>query len=132
LEATTPDSGGAKKGAGYIAFAGTLFLVLGAFNIIDGIVALAGDDNFAESELFFGSLGLWGVILLVLGTLQLVAGGRLFQGRGQLLAVTLLMLNLVAQFFFLPAFPVWSVIIMVVDLVLIYGLTMYGENFERT
>ena len=132
MEATTPDAGAPKKGAGYIAFAGTLFLVLGAFNIIDGIVALAKDDNFAARELFFGSLALWGVILLVLGTLQLIAGGRLFQGRGQLLAIALLMLNLVAQFFFLPAYPIWSVIIMVVDLVLIYGLTMYGENFERT
>ena len=132
MEAHTPDVGTAKKGAGYIAFAGTLFLVLGTFNIIDGIVALAEDDNFAENELFFGSLALWGVILLILGTLQLVAGGRLFQGRGQLLAIALLMLNLVAQFFFLPAFPIWSVIIMVVDLILIYGLTMYGENFEQT
>ena len=72
MEATTP-AGTAKKGAGYIAFAGTLFLVLGVFNIIDGIVALAEDDNFAENELFFGSLALWGVIHLVIGTLQLVA-----------------------------------------------------------
>lgn len=132
MEAHTPDVGTAKKGAGYIAFAGTLFLVLGTFNIIDGIVALAEDDNFAANELFFGDLALWGVILLVIGTLQLIAGGRLFQGRGQLLAIALLTLNLVAQFFFLPAFPIWSVIIMVVDLILIYGLTMYGENFERT
>lgn len=130
MEASTSRT--ARKGAGYIEFAGVLFLVLGVFNIIHGIVALAKDDNFAADELFFGNLALWGVILLVLGTLQLIAGGRLFQGRGQLLAITLLMLNLVAQFFFLPAYPVWSVIIMVVDLVLIYGLTMYGEHFERT
>ena len=122
---------GRPKGAGYIMFAGTMFLILGTLNIIDGIVALAEDDNFVADELFFGDLGLWGVILLVLGTLQLIAGGRLFSGRGQLIALTLLMLGVVAQFFFLPAFPVWSIIILVINLILIYGLTMYGEHFER-
>jgi hypothetical protein len=122
---------GRPKGAGYIMFAGTMFLVLGTLNIIDGIVALAEDDNFVADELFFGDLGLWGVILLVLGTLQLIAGGRLFSGRGQLIALTLLMLGVVVQFFFLPAFPVWSIIILVINLILIYGLTMYGEHFEQ-
>jgi hypothetical protein len=120
------------KGAGYIMFAGTMFLVLGAFNVIDGIVALAKDDNFSDNDLFFGDLALWGVILLIIGVLQLVAGGRLFQGRGQLLALTLLMINVVAQFFFLPAFPVWSIIILAVDFALIYGITVYGHHFEST
>lgn len=129
MEASTQQP---PKGAGYIMFAGTLFLVLGVFNVIDGIVALAKDDNFSDNDLFFGDLALWGVIMLIVGVLQLVAGGRLFQGRGQLLALTLLMLNAVAQFFFLPAFPVWSIIILVVDFVLIYGITVYGEHFETT
>jgi hypothetical protein len=102
------------------------------FNLIDGIVALAKDDNFSDNDLFFGSLGLWGVILLIIGVLQLIAGGRLFQGRGQLLALTLLMLSVVAHFFFLPAYPVWSIIILVVNFVLIYGITVYGEHFEAT
>ena len=112
-------------------FAAVLFLMLGTFNVIEGIVALAEDDNFVADELFFGDLTLWGVILLILGAVQLIAAFRLFGGKGQVIALTLLLLGVIAQFFFVPAYPLWSIIILVVNLVLIYGLTVYGDAFER-
>lgn len=118
-------------GAGWVAFAATLFLVLGIFNVIDGIVAISKDSHFAGDNLFFGSLSLWGVILMAIGALQLLASFQLYRGRGQLLGIFLLVLNLVAQLFFLPAYPIWSIIVMVICGMAIYGLTVYGENFER-
>jgi hypothetical protein len=50
-------------------------------------------------------------------------------GRGQILGIFLLTLNLVAQLFFLPVYPFWSIIVMVIDGFAIYGLTVYGEHF---
>ena len=120
----------ARPGAGYVLFAATLFLILGTFNVIDGIVALAEDDNFVADELFFGDLTLWGVILLVIGGLQLLASFRLFDGRGQMLAIFLVSANMVAQLFFVGVYPIWSIIILVIDGILIYGLTVYGDAFE--
>ena len=118
-------------GAGWVAFAATLFLVLGIFNIIDGIVALSKDSHFAGDELFFGDLKLWGVILMIVGAVQLLASFQLYRGQGQLIGIFLLLVNLVAQLFFLPAYPIWSILVMVIDGMAIYGLTVYGENFER-
>jgi hypothetical protein len=126
-------AGTGVPGAGWVAFAATLFLVLGVFNVIDGIVALAEDENFVADELFFGDLAFWGVVMLIIGLTQLVTGWLLFAGNpaGVVLGVLLASLNLVAQLFFLPAFPIWSIIIMVVDVMVIYGLTVYGDAFAR-
>ena len=118
-------------GAGWVMFAATLFLILGIFNVIDGIVAISKDGHFAADSLFVGDLTLWGVILMAIGLLQLLASFQLYNGRGQLLGISLLMLNLVAQLFFLPAYPFWSVIVMVIDGMAIYGLTVYGEHFTQ-
>ena len=120
------------SGDGWIAFAGVLFLVLGTFNVIDGVVALAKDDHFIADELFFGDLTLWGVVMLVIGGVQILTSWLVFGARaaGQVLGIFMASLNLVAQLFFLPAFPIWSVIIMVIDGMVIYGLTVYGTAYE--
>jgi hypothetical protein len=111
-------------------YAAILFLILGTFNIIDGIAALTKDAHFAN-DLFFAGLPFWGVVMLIIGGLQLFASFQLFDGRGQGLGIFLLFLNLVAQLFLLPAYPVWSIIIMVIDGMAIYGLTVYGEQFAQ-
>jgi hypothetical protein len=120
------------RGAGWVAFAATLFLILGVFNVIDGIVALAEDDNFVADELFFGDLAFWGVVMLLIGLVQLLTAYLLFAGSaiGVILGIFMASLNLVAQLFFLPAFPIWSIIIMTVDVLVIYGLTVYAEEFD--
>jgi hypothetical protein len=61
-----------EEGEGWVSFIGVLFALLGAFNALDGIVALAGDAQFREENLFFGDLTFWGLTLLGLGALQLL------------------------------------------------------------
>jgi hypothetical protein len=48
-----------------------------------------------------------------------------------MLGIFLLSLNLIAQLLFLPAYPVWSIIVMVIDGMAIYGLTVYGDSFAQ-
>jgi hypothetical protein len=111
-------------------FAAVLFLLLGVFNMLDGIVALARDSHFTE-DLFFGNFTFWGIVLLLVGGLQLYASMQLFSGRGQMLGIYLLTLNLIVQLLFLPAYPVWSIIVMVIAVMAIYGLTVNAEQFQR-
>jgi hypothetical protein len=120
----------ARPGSGWVMFAAVLFLILGVFNVIDGIVALAKDDHFTTNLIVVNNLSFWGVVLLIIGGLQLYASMQLFAGRGQMLGIFLLSLNLIAQLLFLPAYPVWSIIIMIIDGMAIYGLTVYGEHFD--
>ena len=58
---------GREESAGWGTFAAAFFLLLGVFNTIDGIAALAGDRRLDEGELFVGDLTMWGAILLASG-----------------------------------------------------------------
>jgi hypothetical protein len=120
-------------GEGWISFVGVLFLVVGAFNIIAGIVALVEDDHFVTDELFFGDLSLWGVVMLAIGALQLLTAWLVLarSAAGVFLGVFLASVNLINHLFFIGVYPVWSVIIMVVDVMVIYGLTVYGYRPQR-
>ena len=122
---------GRSEGSGWLNFAATMFAVIGCFNLIDGIAAAAKDDLFADEALVVGSLVMWGFLMIVIGALQLYTSYALFKRTdlGNVLGVFLCGISLVAQLFLLPAFPVWGVVIMAVDLVLIYALTVHGYAF---
>jgi hypothetical protein len=116
-------------GENWAALAGCLFLILGMFNLIDGIAALANDDYFRVDELLFGDLSMWGVIFLVVGVLQLVTALLIFRGSlvGALLGITLAGVNAMIALLSVGAYPIWSIIILVLDGVVIYALTVYGD-----
>jgi hypothetical protein len=114
-------------------FAAVVFLVLGLFNIIDGIAALIQDDYFHVDELLFGDLAMWGVFYLVVGLLQLLTGYLIFRGRagGTILGIILAGLNAMLALLSIGAYPIWSVIILVLDGVVIYALTVYGDALRE-
>jgi hypothetical protein len=120
------------RGAGWVPFAGTLFLILGAFNLIDGVAAVSEDGHFLGDELFVGNLVMWGTIMVTIGALQLATGWLLFRGSGLgvVLGIFMAGINIVAHLLFLPAYPIWSIIIMTLDVLVIYGLTIYGDSFR--
>jgi hypothetical protein len=117
------------RGENWAAFAGIVFLVVGLFNIFDGIVALVNDDYFHADELLFGDLSMWGTIYLVLGAVQLLTAMLVFRGNiiGAFLGITLAVLNVVLVLLSLGAYPVWALIILALDGVVIYALTAHGD-----
>lgn len=119
-----------SRGQDWAAFVVVLFFVVGCFNIIDGIAALVQDDYFRVDELLFGDLAMWGTIYLVFGALQLFAGWLIFRGSetGALLGIILATLNAVVALLSLGAYPVWSVIILGLDGLVIYALTVHGTG----
>ena len=120
------------RGENWAAFAGIVFLVLGIFNIVDGIAALANDDYFHVDELLFGDLAMWGTIFLVVGAAQLLTALLIFRGShaGALLGVSLAALNAVIALLSVGAYPIWSLVILALDGVVIYALTAYGDAFR--
>jgi hypothetical protein len=116
----------------WATFAAVMFLVVGIFNVIDGVAAISKDRHFRADELLVGNLTLWGVILLIVGAAQLLTTFLIYRrsGAGQVLGVFLAVMNMVVALFFLGAYPVWSIIILVLDGVVIYALTVYGESLD--
>jgi hypothetical protein len=133
---TTPTIGEARRhaqghGYGLILFASVLLLVVGCFNLIYGIAAIADAHFFvANVHYVFGDLRSWGWATLVFGALQLIAAGGVLAGNqiARWFAVAIIGLNVIDQMFFLPAYPFWSLTIIAMDIVALYGLSAYGSR----
>jgi len=119
------------EGGGLIVFASVLLLVLGCFNVIDGIAAIANSHVFvASAHYVFGDLRSWGWITLILGVLQLLAAAGVLAGNqlARWFAVAVVGRNAIGQMFFIPAYPFWALMIIAVDVVALYGLCAYGSR----
>ena len=139
--ATTTPSRGARgrrvggSGYGLVLFAAILLLITGCFNLVDGIAAIANSHVFvAHAHYVFGNLRTWGWITLILGALQMVAAvGVLATDQvARWFAVVVIGLNLINHMFFIPAYPFWSLIIIALDVVALYGLCAYGSRENLT
>ena len=119
------------EGRGLIIFASVLLLVLGCFNLIDGIAAVARSHVFvAGAHYVFGDLRAWGWVTLIFGALQLLAAVGVLAGSqlARWVAVAVVGLNAIGQMFFIPAYPFWSLTIIAVDVVALWGLCVYGSR----
>ena len=131
-------TGGRRRevyGLGFIVFASVLLGMVGFFNLIYGIAAIANSHVFvANAHYVFGSLRSWGWITLILAVLLLIAAGGVLAGNqlARWFAVAMVGLNAINQMFFLPAYPFWSLTIIAIDVVALYGLCAYGsrQNIE--
>jgi hypothetical protein len=120
---------------GMVLFAAVLLVVLGFFNLIDGISAVARSHVFiANAHFVFGDLRAWGWVALILGALQVLAAAGVLAGNqaARWFAVVVVALNALGQMFFIPAYPFWSLLIIAVDIVALWGLCVYGsrQNLE--
>jgi hypothetical protein len=120
------------EGGGWLTFAAVMFLIAATFNTVYGIAALANDDYFAVDELLFGDLSLWGALYLIVAACQAGAAFLIFGRRsgGAMLGILLAGLNATLALLSVGAYPLWSIIVMVVDGLIIYGLTVYGFGEE--
>lgn len=119
------------RGYGLVLFAAILLFVVGCFNLIYGIAAIARSHVFvAGAHYVFGDLRAWGWITLILAVLQLAAGAGVLAGNqlARWFAVVVVGLNAIDQMFFVGAYPVWSLMIIAVDVVALYGLCAYGSR----
>jgi hypothetical protein len=123
------------RGYGLVLFAGVLLLVAGFWNMNYGIAAIANSHVFvANAHYVFGNQRTWGWITLIFAILLLIAGGGVMAGNqlARWFAVAVVGLNAIEQMFFIPAYPFWSLTIIAMDVVALYGLCAYGsrENVE--
>jgi hypothetical protein len=118
-----------------IVFAVALLVTVGFFNLIDGIAAIGNSHVFiANAHYVVGDLRAWGWVVLILGALQVIAAVAILAGSqaARWFAVVVIGLNAIGQMLFIPAYPFWSLLIIAVDVVALWGLCAYGsrENLE--
>lgn len=120
---------------GMIVFAGTMMLMLGSFHAIAGLVALFQDDYFFVSKdglVVTVDYTAWGWAHLILGVVVAIAGAALFSGAlwARITAVVVALVSSLVNLAFLSAYPLWSGIMIALDILVIYAVTAHG-NFDK-
>jgi hypothetical protein len=123
--------GGGGENTGAVAFAGVLLIMVGLFHALQGIVALAGDDIYAVTKnyVFHFDFTTWGWIHLILGVLVAGAGAGLFFGKtwARTVAVIAAGVSMLGSFMWLPHYPVWSLVIMALDVFVMWAAIVHGR-----
>lgn len=117
---------------GWVYFAGILMLVRSFFQAFLGIVALTQNDFYlvTSDKIAVFNFTAWGWIHLAASVVLLTAAFSVFQGGtwGRVVGSLMTGLALVANLIFLPAYPVWAIIAIVVDVLILYALVVRGDE----
>lgn len=129
------DTRGQTGWVGWVVFAGFMLVLVGTFHIIQGLVAVFRDEVF-----LVGPRGLvvnvdyaaWGWTHVVGGALVILVGACLLAGQmwARIVAVIVAMLSAIASLAFLPAYPVWSAIMIAIDVLVIWAVTVHGAEIK--
>jgi len=123
----------AGRGAGWVTFSSVMLGIAGIFGIIDGLMAVYRSTFFAAGAVFaFSDLRTWGWITFGLGVLSLASGIAVAGGRewARWTGVTVAGLAALGQLLFAQAYPLWALMLMSLDVLVIYGLVVYGGRRE--
>jgi hypothetical protein len=129
------DTRGQTGWVGWVVFAGMMLVLLGAFHIMQGLVALLRDEVFLVSPtglVVNVDYTTWGWVHVVGGALSILVGVCLLAGQlwARVVAVIVAMLSAVANMAFLPAYPVWSAILITLDVLIIWAVTVHGSEIK--
>ncbi len=117
---------------GWSAFAAFMLIMIGTFQALAGIAAIANDDKFVVTEDYVINLDLtqWGWVHLILGIIIFLAGLGIFSGNvlARTVGVILAILSAITAFVYLPIQPVWSSILIAVNVAVIWALTTHGRD----
>ena len=121
---------------GWVVFAGVVMITLGAFHVIDGLVALfeKGYYQVNSSHLVVHvNYSAWGGAHLALGVLFILVGFGVLVGQtwARVVGIALAVISAIINLAFLAAYPVWGVILIALDIVVIYALAMHGGEVKE-
>ena len=127
--ASSPPSGWAIGG---ITFAVVMLAMIGVFQLIAGLVAIIDDDFYVVTQNYTFDIdtSAWGWIHLLLGILLVLASYGLYSGAtwGAAVAIVMAVLAAVENFFFIPYYPFWSILVIALCVWVIWALTRSGAT----
>lgn len=111
---------------GGVLFAGTMLVAIGIFQVLIGIAAIAEDEVYAPvgDYVFRVDLTGWGWIHLVIGVLLFIVGIGVLTGSRWAIgtAIMLAVISAIGNFLFIPYYPIWSLVIIAFDVLIIWAL----------
>jgi hypothetical protein len=132
----SPDTG-VTGWAGWVAFAGIMLIMIGFFQMIEGLVALFNDGFYlvrAEGLVVNVDYDAWGWTHLILGAIAVAVGFGLMVGNmfARVAGIAIAMLSAILNLVFISAYPVWSAIVIAIDVIVIYAIVVHGRELKST
>jgi hypothetical protein len=118
-----------KTHSGWVTFAGVMLFIVGVLNVIYGIAAIGDSSFFVQDQRYIlSNLNTWGWVTVILGVFQLVAAFSLWSGSlyGRIFAIAAASLSALAALLSIPAYPLWSLAIFAIDIIIIHQVAVYG------
>jgi hypothetical protein len=122
---------------GWVVFASAMMFLVGCFQAVQGLVAIFDDGFYHVTE---GGLVVnvdytaWGWTHLLLGALIIISGAGVLTGNlaARTVGVVLAGLSALVNLAFIEAYPVWSVMIITLDVLVIYALVVHGRELRSS
>ncbi|MGF7239585.1 MAG: DUF7144 family membrane protein [Frankia sp.] len=121
-----------ESGLGWLMFASVMLFIAGSLNIIYGIAAIV-KDGYLTNHLLFQDLTFWGWLWVCVGIVEIFAAAGIATRNqyARWFGVAMATFNAIGQLAFLQASPFWSLIIIALDVLIIYGLVTYDYPIGR-
>jgi hypothetical protein len=119
--------------SGLVAFAAAMLIVVGVFQMLEGLAALVDDKVIVPINGYVYAMDLttWGWVHLLIGAVAALTGVFLLRGatwaRG--VGIAFAGLSALANFAFAPYYPLWSIILIALDVAVIWALVTF--DWER-
>lgn len=119
----------------WIIFAGVIMTLIGVFHAVAGLVALFEDEYYVvrpSGLVVTADYTAWGWTHLLLGLLIFAAGCGAMIGQlwARVVGVILAMLSAISNMLFIAAYPLWSILIITLDVIVIYALIVHGRELK--
>ena len=116
---------------GFAWFAASMLIMIGAFQFFEGLAAVLKDQYYVITPgyAFAVDVTAWGWIHMLLGVVVFIAGFAVFAGRAwaRTVGIVVAIASAIAQFFYIPYYPIWAVLIIALNVAVIWALATYGR-----
>ncbi len=123
------------EGAGWVTFAAIMFVISACLNVIWGIAAASNAHFFvANTHYILSDLNTWGWIVMGLGAVEALIAYSVWRGGafGRWFGIGLAGLGVIAAMMSIPAYPLWSLVLVAIYFLVIYALAAHGGKPELT
>lgn len=128
------NSGEVTGWVGWVFFAGFMMIMVGALKAIWGVTALFNSDWLVvtDESLLVLDLTTWGWVQLILGLVLLFAGFSIMSGAtwAKVVGVIAAVVSAIGQMLTIEVYPWWSLLIIVFDILIIYAITVHGDELK--
>jgi hypothetical protein len=117
---------------GFAWFAASMLMLIGAFQFFEGLAAVIENEFFVvgPNYVYEFDVTAWGWIHMIVGVVVAFAGWAVFSGRtwARVTGIVVAGLSAISQFFYIPYYPIWAVLIIALCVCCIWALATYGRD----